>query len=165
MSVLITSFAVLAACLVLAWGLTIRSQIRAKGLYVNFFSNAATEFIDTPEFADPLKQFLADIAGFLQNKKFANHVAKGITEGDVKKVDIEVLQLMNNAEHNPTEEQSKFLFTIHFFLMAMSYSSYRYGSKLRLRFRGELNDRKALMEEVSRASEATKYVWGQIAPA
>lgn len=151
MNALIASGSVLAACLVFAWAFAIRNHVRAKDMYVELFTNTAIGFLGRGDFDDRLKAFLVSISAGIQSAKVADYVAQAVAGGSHANGTSEIVDLMNGANSNPTEEQFHFLGAVFLYLMALSFSSSSYGGRMRKRLRAELPNKHALLEESRRA--------------
>lgn len=154
MTAILTSGSVLVACIVIGWAFAVRSHVRAKDIYVDLFTKTASDFLQRPELDERFKRFLIDIAPGIQERKIANYVAKAVADGASPESDFEIQRMMDGAENKPTEEQMRFLAAMFFYLMALSFSSPRYGGQLRRRLRPELADKSAMMREGQRVYQA-----------
>lgn len=151
MNVLLTSAMVLITCAFLVWAIKQRNDLRSKKMYITFYLKVIEEFLEGEDNNPFLKESILVMAPHIQNRKAADFVSKAMEEGNDRRGESEIAKLMEGVNETPNKEQVQFLKVIFYYLMALSYSSPKYGGQLRRRLRGELFDQEAMARETERA--------------
>lgn len=155
MILLVVSVLVVLTSVAVVWSIMEIRKAEAKDSYVDHFTDITLRLLDDPAFNPAFKKFLVEIAPHIQDRRAADAVAvdKAVARA-IAPEELEVLRLLETEELGASDEKSRFVVAMYYYLMALSYSSPWYGDKLRRRLRGELADSAAMLKEGARAYRA-----------
>lgn len=159
---------VTAAWLTVAWAVSQIGKARSKNAYVRYFEKVTRKMLAAPSAEPEYRELLLALAPYIQSKKLADDVARRIARGEVSpKIEGQspLIRLLNGDRENMRDVDGLLLAAIYYFLMALSYSSRRFGGDLRRKLRRDLASGRAIRRDGARAYQAAVMSEDRIAAA
>jgi len=131
------------------WTVHSIAQLKLKKRAVSEFARAVGPLLGDSNVPEHVADFLEFMALRIQDKKFAEILAFTNVDDSAPRDG-----MLMTVDAMPDEQRNRFYRAIHYFVLAISFASSRYGRKIRERFIAKPEDKRAITVEVERAYDA-----------